>query len=361
MNPRTAVILFNLGGPDGQETVKPFLYNFFMDPNIIGLPWPLRKILATLISSRRSKREAGVSYELLGWTSPLLKNSQAQADALEQVLNAQDGHYKCFVCMRYWHPRADDIVGRVKEFDPARILLLPFYPQYSTATTRSSFQDWGRAAKKAGLAQPVAAVCCYPLNDGFIAASAKRIRDAYVAMSAQLKGGRPPRVLFSAHGLPEKTILAGDPYQQHCEQTAHAIVEKLDLPSLDWQMCYQSRVGPMKWIGPSTIEALEKAAADHVPVLVYPHAFVSEHVETLVEINIEYRHLAEKLGVPGFQGIETVGAHADFIKGLAALVQKMDGQGLRNEEPWQACHNKSKCCLRDQEMIALYSLKEQAI
>jgi ferrochelatase len=377
---RVAVVLLNLGGPDSQAAVKPFLYNFFTDANIIGLPFPLRHLLARLISIRRSKKEAGSAYSLLGWRSPLLENTRAQAAALEQALNpifpppaslregrsmgegplgnrAEESHpspsnspsgeeagkgephYKCFVCMRYWHPMADDIVQEVKAWGADRVILLPLYPQYSTTTSRSSFQSWDEAARRVKFECPVSAVCCYPQEKGYIETSADHIRTALAAAAIEIesRGLKPLRLLFSAHGLPEKIIKSGDPYQWQCEQSAHSIVERLALPDLDWQICYQSRVGPMKWIGPSTIEALEQAARDQVPVLIYPHAFVSEHVETLVEIEIEYRHLAEKLGVPYFGRVGTVSTNTAFIDGLKAIVLAQMQSGIHSVTGQRIC------------------------
>lgn len=313
---RKAVILFNLGGPDRAGSIKPFLFNFFMDKNIIRLPLPLRFFIAKRISIRRAKREAGESYGELEGKSPLLENTQAQADALQNRLGDD---YRVFVCMRYWHPMADEVAAQVKEYRPDEIILLPLYPQFSTTTTRSSFQSWDKAARTAGLDAPSQKTCCYPFDRGFIKASADHIRALY-------KPGM--RLLLSAHGLPQSVIDDGDPYQWQCEQCAEKIVAELGVENLDWQICYQSRVGPMKWTRPSTEEALEKAAADNVPVLIYPHAFVSEHVETLVEIEIEYRELAEKLGVPGFTRVPTVMTHPDFIDGLAGLVKNPPGQKI---------------------------------
>lgn len=328
---KTAVILFNLGGPDKKEAIRPFLRNFFMDPAIVGAPWPVRWLLAKYISVKRTKKEAGDSYERLGYKSPLLENSEAQAAALEKELNmkgeGKNKSYRCFVSMRYWHPRAKAVAGAVKEYGPDEIFLLPLYPQFSTTTTGSSLKEWHKEAGRAGVAPvPVRTVCCYPLDEGFVGASAKIIRQDYDKLSkeAEKKSLPAPRILFSAHGLPEKIIKAGDPYQWQCENTARRIVEKLAIEGLDWQICYQSRVGPLKWIGPSTDEAIKRAGEDGVPVLVYPHAFVSEHVETLVEIDEEYRQEAQKYGVPLFEKIDTVGTHADFIAGLAALVTGQD-------------------------------------
>ena len=321
---RIAVVLFNLGGPDKADSIRPFLFNFFMDKNIIRVPLPLRVFIAGLIALRRSRKEAGTSYGLLGGGSPLLANTQAQAQALEQNLTTGDyAEYKTFICMRYWHPMTKDVVQQVQAWNPDRIVLLPLYPQYSTTTTRSSLQEWNRFASRIGLNRPTSLICCYPEARGFIGASVALVRQAYDQALADTKDKNlpRPRVLFSAHGLPEDIITAGDPYQAQCEQSARAIAKATHIPELDWLLCYQSRVGPKKWLGPSTGDELKRAAQDNVPVIVYPHAFVSEHVETLVEIEIEYRHEAETLGVPYFARVPTVSTDPAFIEELAYLVR----------------------------------------
>lgn len=318
---KTAVVLMNLGGPLGRETVRPFLFNFFMDKNIIGLPLPFRYLLAQWISRTRSKGAAQSAYAPLNFISPLLKNTQEQAAALQKNIDAKDINAKIFVSMRYWHPLAAETIRDVREYQPDQIILLPLYPQYSTTTSFSSFQNWERAAKKSGLTIKTEKICCYPSAAGFIKAAADHIKKSLV------KAPPGTRLLLSAHGLPEKIIQGGDPYQMQCEMTAKSIVEATGIPGLDWQICYQSRVGPLKWIGPSLIESLEQAAKDKVGVVVFPHAFVSEHVETLVELDIEARHLAKNMGIPYFDKVETVGTHPDFIEALSSLVtERIDGK-----------------------------------
>ena len=356
MKKNIAVVLFNLGGPDKAESIRPFLFNFFMDKNIIRLPLPLRFTIATLIAHRRSKKEAGSSYGLLGGGSPLLENTQAQADALQQALNErQDAVYNVFVCMRYWHPRAKDVVRKVAASNPDRVVLLPLYPQYSTTTTRSSLQEWNRFAAQTGLNVPTSMICCYPETRGFINASAENVRNAYEAACLATKDQRLPlpRILFSAHGLPEDVITDGDPYQAQCEQSARAIARATGIEGLDWNICYQSRVGPKKWIGPSTSEEIARAAKDRVPLIIYPHAFVSEHVETLVEIEIEYRHEAEMLGVPYFARVPTVSADKLFIDDLASLVASHARQsGIYPAGGNRVCPLSSKrCCMSECTVI----------
>lgn len=313
----TAVILYNLGGPDGPDDVRPFLFNLFNDPMIIGAPTPIRWLLAQLISRRRAPIAREI-YANIGGGSPLLANTRAQADALEQVLNASgDESYKCFVAMRYWHPMCDAVMGEVMATRPDRIVLLPLYPQFSTTTVGSMMRVWERAARKRKLDIPVTALCCYPTDPGFI--------DGVTGLlSAALDGAAADqenlRILFSAHGLPRQIVEGGDPYQSQVEQTAAAVMARLG-QELDWLCCYQSRVGPLEWIGPSTDDEIERAGADGKSVVIVPIAFVSEHSETLVELDIEYRELAEKAGVTEYIRVATVGTAPAFIGGLAGLVR----------------------------------------
>ncbi len=321
---KKAIILFNLGGPDSKTSIAPFLKNFFMDKNIIRAPYPVRFFLSRLIAYRRSRKEAGESYGELGNKSPLLENSQDQASALEDLLNKEGMACKVFVCMRYWHPMAPEIAQAVKDYDPDHIVLLPLYPQYSTTTTRSSFQEWEKACDDVDLLVPTSTVCCYPFEEGFLKAGAENIKTEYDRCLKET--GRAPRVLFSAHGLPESVIKDGDPYQWQCEETARRIAEKLGkilgTGNLDWNICYQSRVGPQKWIGPSTEEEIHRAAKDDVPLVIYPHAFTQEHVETLVELDIEYREIADHAGLPGYYRAACAGTHPVFIEGLADIVKR---------------------------------------
>ncbi len=311
---RAAVVLFNLGGPDALASVRPFLFNLFNDPAIIGLPGPLRWLVARWVSARRAPI-AGEIYRQLGGGSPLLANTMAQARALESALG-ETGEVKVFIAMRYWHPTSDETAREVAAFAPDRVFLLPLYPQFSTTTTASSLAAWRRAARGAGLEAPTRAVCCYPREPGLIAAIAALVRRAYD--EAEIKGR--PRVLFSAHGLPKRVVRRGDPYRWQVEETAGAVVRELSIPGLDWVVCYQSRVGPLEWIGPATEDEILRAGADGVPVVVVPLAFVSEHSETLVELDVEYRRLADREGVPAYVRVRTVGVDRSFISGLAQLV-----------------------------------------
>ncbi len=310
-----AVVLFNLGGPDRPESVEPFLRNLFSDSAIIDLPGMLRLPLARFISKRRGPKARDI-YAKMGGGSPILGNTEAQAKALAMQLRASGLDANVFIAMRFWHPFAAETARAVAAKKPEKIVLLPLYPQYSTTTTASSLKDWHAAASAAGIACETRAVCCYPAEQGFISAVAEAIRGKLATWQGQL-----PRILFSAHGLPKKVIRRGDPYQWQVERTAASVAAALGAAAADWAVCYQSRVGPLEWIGPSTEDEVRRAGRDRVPVMVVPIAFVSEHSETLVELDIEYRHVAEQAGVPAYVRVATVDAREAFIAGLARLVQ----------------------------------------
>jgi len=314
---KIAVVLFNLGGPDSPEAVEPFLRNLFSDPAIISLPGIIRWPLARLIAGRRAPIARKIYDHMVG-RAPIFEESRAQARALEQALSKDGVEAKAFIAMRYWHPFSNGAARAVKTFGPDKIVLLPLYPQYSTTTTASSLKDWAGAARKAGLSAPTSRACCYPWERGFVAAAAAKIREA----AKDLQPGLTYRLLLSAHGLPKRVIQKGDPYQWQVEQSAAAIVKALGMPELDPVVCYQSRVGPLEWIGPSTDAEIIRAGKDGKGVIVAPIAFVSEHSETLVELDIEYRRLARECGVPDYRRAGTVGIHPDFISGLAALVRR---------------------------------------
>jgi ferrochelatase len=319
---RLAVILFNLGGPDSPAAVELFLYNLFSDPAIIRLPGILRVPLARFIARRRAPI-AGKIYAHIGGRSPILEETESQARALERELASTEFEARVFIAMRYWRPFSDDIAPAVKAFAPHHVVALPLYPQYSTTTTASSFKDWDRAAEKAGLEGPATRICCYPQEAGFIAAMAGRIR----AAMRNLRPGLSYRLLFSAHGLPKSVVADGDPYQWQIEQTARSLVDALGMEKLDWLVCYQSRVGPREWLKPATDAEIIRAGREGKGVIVAPIAFVSEHSETLVELDIEYEKLARVSGVADYRRAATVSADPDFIGGLAALVRRAVSAG----------------------------------
>jgi ferrochelatase len=318
---KLAVVLFNLGGPDSPEAVQPFLRNLFSDPAIITLPWILRAPIAWQVARRRAPVAREI-YAHIGGRSPIVPETQGQARALEAALAADGVKAKAFIAMRYWHPFADGAALAVKNYAPDRIVLLPLYPQFSTTTTASSLKDWHRAARKVGLDVPTHEIVSYPREAGFIAALAARIRAALGDASPE-----EFRLLLSAHGLPKKIIARGDPYQRQVEESASALVDALGIKGLDWpkdewKVCYQSRVGPLEWIGPATDAEIRRAGAEGKKLIVAPIAFVSEHSETLVELDIEYGKLARESGVPDYRRARAVGDHPAFIAGLAGLVRE---------------------------------------
>lgn len=319
MTQKTAVVLFNLGGPDSLPAVQPFLFNLFKDPAIIRLPNPLRWLVAKLISTRRAPVAQEI-YAKMGGRSPILPQTEAQAKALEAALG---GNFRVFIAMRYWHPFSDETAKAVKDWGADRVVLLPLYPQFSTTTTASSFSDWTRAAKAAGLSAPTASIGCYSDEAGFVVAQTDLLRQALPA--AEAKG--PVRILFSAHGLPKKVVTDGDPYQMQVERSVGAILKLLNRPELDSRICFQSRVGPLEWIGPATDAEITQAAKDGRSIVVVPVAFVSEHSETLVELDIEYAELAQHNGAASYIRVLTVGTQPDFINGLARLVRNTDFDG----------------------------------
>jgi ferrochelatase len=313
---KLAIVLFNLGGPDSLEAVEPFLRNLFADPAIIRLPAFLRYPLAWLIAARRAPITRGM-YERIGGSSPLLKETEAQARALEAALAKDDMETRCFIAMRHWQPFTGETARAVKAWGADRIVLLPLYPQYSTTTTASALDAWQKAAKKAGLRTPETRVCCYPWDTGFVGAEAELVAEAL----KRRKPGLNYRVLFSAHGLPKRIVDQGDPYQWQVEKTVGAILRRLNHNDLDWGICYQSRVGPLEWVGPATDEEIRRAGAQGKGVIVAPVAFVSEHSETLVELDLDYgKHLAREAGVTDYIRVSTVRTHPLFIQGLADLV-----------------------------------------
>jgi ferrochelatase len=318
--PRVAIVLFNLGGPDCKAAIKPFLRNLFLDPAILRVPFFIRPFLARYIAARRVK-PASENYALLGDKSPLLELTELQARALEAALPEWEA--KCFTAMRYWHPMSEEVARAVAAWGPDHVVLLPLYPQFSTTTTGSSLTAWRDAASAAGLVAPVTTICCYPVEPAFAASAAELLAESYRAARAALPPEIKLRVLFSAHGLPEIIIKRGDPYQSQVERTVDAVLEAwTDRPAdIDWVICYQSRATPQVWIGPSTDAVIEEAGRDNVAVLVQPIAFVSEHSETLVELDVEYRELAERAGVPGYFRVPAQNDQPAFIAALAGIAR----------------------------------------
>ena len=317
---RQAVVLFNLGGPDKLESVEPFLFNLFNDPAIISVPSIFRYPLAKFISKKRAPIAKNI-YREIGNKSPILELTQKQAKSLENNL-LKKGDYKCFVVMRCWHPRAEEVINQVKEYKPEEIILLPLYPQYSASTSGSSINEWNELCKKENYNVKTRTVCCYPTENFFIESHVSLIKKTLQEVT-----NKNFKLIFSAHGLPENKIKKGDPYQWQVEETVKEIMSKIKNENLDYILSYQSRVGPLKWIGPSTDEVIIKYSKEKKGIVIVPVAFVSEHSETLVELDIEYKKLAEKNNCSFYKRVPALGIEENFIKGLEELVLKPKTRG----------------------------------
>ncbi|MBP7709752.1 MAG: ferrochelatase [Rickettsiales bacterium] len=353
LNKKTAVILFNLGGPDSPQAVKPFLFNLFNDRAIISLPQPFRFFLAKLISSRREKKAQAI-YAQIGGKSPLLELTQQQAYALEKELSFV-GNFKVFIAMRYWKPLAEETVLEVKKYDPDQLILLPLYPQFSSATTESSVSDFvekfAQKRKKSDKELKTKIVCCYPTESDFIKSHSLLIKQTILKSYADFPKFR---FLFSAHGLPQKLIDAGDPYVFQVEETAQKIVKNLaeilsvKEEEINFKICFQSKVGPLQWTSPSLEQEIKRVALDKKIPVIIPVAFVSEHSETLVELDIEYKEMAEKLGIKNYLRVPALNADGHFIKSLATICKNVD---LNNDfsvfsggAPIRICPKKMRMC-----------------
>jgi ferrochelatase len=337
---KKAIILFNLGGPDKIENVEPFLFNLFNDPAILNLPTFLRYPLAKLISNRRAPVAKKI-YAELGGSSPILKLTKEQSNALETKLNKtqQEDEYKCFIIMRCWNPRAKDVIKDVQLYDPDEVVLMPLYPQFSAATSGSSIKEWKDVCKKNNYHVKTSTICCYPTDENFINAHTKEI-------IKKIKNLKNFKLIFSAHGLPEKNIEKGDPYQWQVEQSVKKIVESLNDENLDWILSYQSRVGPLKWIGPSTENIIIENSKIGKHIVLVPIAFVSEHSETLVELDIEYKEIADINGCKNYTRVPALGVNEDFIKAMSELIIKKNENKINDNlyPPKVQCPSNFKKC-----------------
>lgn len=312
------VVLFNLGAPPSLDAVEPFLFNLFSDPDVVRLPGPMRLMqrpLARWIAWRRAP-ESRKNYAQIGGRSPLLENTRKQAAALEAALGPS---YCVAIAMRYWQPRSDDAVRWLYERQASPLILLPLYPQYSLATTLSSVNDFRSALAEAGWNPPLRVIESWYERPLFAELVANTIRAALAHCDPAAT-----HVLFSAHGVPLSYVQKyGDPYQRQVEASVQAVVARLSR-DVSYSLCYQSRVGPVKWLGPDIADALQLLAADsRKTVLLYPISFVSEHVETLFELDILYADLARSLGLD-YRRLPTFGDHPRFIALLADLVHEAE-------------------------------------
>lgn len=314
MSERTAVVLCNLGGPDSLAAVRPFLFNLFSDPDIFRLPlgWLTQRPFAALIAWRRAP-EAAKGYAAIGGKSPILDYTRAQAEALQRVLPER---FEVHVCMRYWHPLTAEVVGRLKQKNYARVILLPLYPQYSVTTTGSAYHEFQRQCERQHYRPAVTLVRQWYDQPDYQNAIVECLRGE----AKKFPDSDPGRIelLFSAHGLPRKIVDRGDPYEHQVQATYSAVRAQLDWPRAT--LCYQSRVGPLEWLRPYIEDVIrEKAAAGVKQMLVYPIAFVSDHVETLYELGITYSELARAHGITHYRVASALNSHPRFIAALNTL------------------------------------------
>ncbi len=316
---RVGVLLLNLGGPEQIEDVRPFLFNLFSDPEIIRLPSPwLQKPLAWLISTLRA-RKSQENYLQIGGGSPLRKITEAQGEALEQKLGEMGKDAQVYIGMRYWNPFTEEAVARIKRDRINQLVILPLYPQFSISTSGSSF----RIIEEMWKADPDLREINYTLipswydHPGYLRAMTNLITEELDKFSDP----NQVHIFFSAHGVPQSYVdEAGDPYQQEIEECTRLILQTLNRPN-DHTLAYQSRVGPVEWLKPYTEDALHELGEKGIKELVVvPISFVSEHIETLQEIDIEYREVAEEVGIETFQRVPALDTHPVFIDSLARLV-----------------------------------------
>ncbi len=315
--PRKAVVLLNLGGPDSIDAVQPFLFNLFNDPFIISIPlgFLIQKPLARYIANRRSP-SVREQYMKIGGKSPLMYWTEKQRSMLEDRLREQDTTVDVFTAMRYWKPFTEEAVDRIKQTEYSQIILLPLYPHYSRATTGSSLAEWDKfyTDNKA----EVITVNDYFKNPGYIAAVNQRIDETLEKFPEQIR--KDVHLVFSAHGIPVKFVKAGDPYKGHIEETVNAVVE-FRKHDLNHSLCYQSKVGLEKWLEPATddmIRDLSDSGKKHL--LVIPISFVSDHIETLFELDIEYRHVADEVGIENYIVMKGLNDSELFVSALCDMV-----------------------------------------
>ena len=316
---RVGVLLLNLGGPDELDDVRPFLFNLFSDPEIIRIPFPvLQKPLAWIISTRRVKTSQA-NYQQIGGGSPLRRITEAQAAALTERLQEQGLDARVYIGMRYWHPFTEEAIAHIKRDGIEQLVILPLYPQFSISTSGSSF----RLLQKLWQEDPAlsrieyTAIPSWYQQPGYLQAMA----DLITQKLDKFPNPDNVHIFFSAHGVPVSYVEeAGDPYQKEIEDCTHLIMQTLDRPN-PHTLAYQSRVGPVEWLKPYTEEAIPQLGAQGVKeLLVVPISFVSEHIETLQEIDIEYRELAEESGIHDFRRVPALDTHPAFIQGLTDLV-----------------------------------------
>jgi ferrochelatase len=317
INRRVGVVLFQLGGPDTIEAIEPFLYNLFCDPDIIDFPFARlgRRALAKLISTTRARKVAH-HYKVIGGGSPIRRNTERQARALELRLCREGLDARCFVAMRYWHPFTEEAVAALDASDCDQIVLLPLYPQYSKTTTGSSLNEWNRKFSAAG--RQLSCINDFYKNGLYLDALADRVDEAL----SRFPDPNDVVLVFSAHSLPLSVIEQGDPYQRQIEETVSLLMHRGRWLNCH-RLCYQSKVGASKWLQPSLRNTIrELGAAEIRDVCVVPISFVSDHVETLGEIDHEGRELAAHSGITRFEMTDGLNDSPAFIAALSQLVME---------------------------------------
>jgi ferrochelatase len=313
----TGLVLLNMGGPDSLRAVRPFLYNLFSDRDLIQLPAGalLQKPFAFMISALRAPK-VRVNYASIGGKTPLLEWTMKQAEGTARELGAQ---VKPFVAMRYWKPRAEECLRRMKQEGIEQAVVLSMYPHYTSATTGSSVKDFAAAAARIYPELKYTVISEWYDWPAYLDVLANRVREGLEKFHELVRDEVP--ILFSAHALPQKFIDDGDPYQDHVLATVRGVMERFE--DRPWRIGYQSRSGPVQWMAPDTLEVLDQLGAEHAPgVLIVPISFVSDHIETLQEIDFEMRMHAEAVGVPRFERAPSLNDHQDFLQALAGLVRE---------------------------------------
>lgn len=312
---QTAVILMNLGGPDSLEAIEPFLFNLFSDPDIFKIPIG-QKLFAKLISRSRASKVAE-EYKLIGGKSPINEWTEIQRRMLETKLNENNIDAKVFVAMRYWKPLTEETISLIEQSNFEKILLVPLYPHYSITTIGSSFNEWRRKYK--GDVKKLIYINEYYLNEKYLSAVNQRINEGLQQFPISEQSN--VQFVFSAHGTPVSLVKKGDPYSRQIKETMEAIM-KLRNYSHEYHLCFQSKVGPQKWLEPATDQMIEKLAAEgNKNLLIIPISFVSDHVETLYELDIEYRQVAEKAGIKNYVVMKGLNDSNLFIDALYELVK----------------------------------------
>jgi ferrochelatase len=323
---RVGVVLFQLGGPDTLEAIEPFLFNLFCDPDIIDFPFARigRKPLAKLISTTRAKKVQH-HYSTIGGGSPIRRFTEQQARALQLKLHSSGLDARCFVAMRYWHPFTSEAIEQLRRAQCDEVVLLPLYPQYSCTTTGSSLNEWRRLFQDP---LPVYCIDNFYSNELYLDALVEKIDEALAGFLEPDK----PELIFSAHSVPIAVVEKGDPYQQQIEETVELVMRRGRWNN-HYRICYQSKVGASKWLQPSLRSTLRDLSAQNVKeACVIPISFVSDHVETLGEIDHQARKQAAALGIERFEMMAGLNDSPTFIAALADLVMNAIGAEVRDAE-----------------------------